>query len=99
MKFVMYESAAEAAGAGPGLLTPRGVVPVGDMVAADSPQEALENLIDAYEELRPRLESLATAGRPIALADVRLLAPVPLPGKILCSTAVFTTPAAAEPQQ
>lgn len=99
MKFVVYETTANAAEPILGLLTSRGVVPVGDVVAGDSAQEALEHLIDGYEEFRPRLESLGAEASPTALNSLRLLAPVPMPGKILCTTAVYTNAAAAERQQ
>jgi 2-keto-4-pentenoate hydratase/2-oxohepta-3-ene-1,7-dioic acid hydratase in catechol pathway len=99
VKFVFYSAAANAAEPVLGLLTSRGVVPVGDVVAGDSPQAALEHLIDGYAEFRPRLESLGVEGSPTAMDGLRLLAPVPGPGKILCTTAVYTSPAAAERQQ
>jgi 2-keto-4-pentenoate hydratase/2-oxohepta-3-ene-1,7-dioic acid hydratase in catechol pathway len=72
-----------------GLLAPGGVVPLGDLVAGDSPQAALEQLIDTFEALRPRLNELATQGTAMALDAVHLLPPVPRLGKVLCTTAVY----------
>jgi 2-keto-4-pentenoate hydratase/2-oxohepta-3-ene-1,7-dioic acid hydratase in catechol pathway len=99
MKLVVYETTANSAEPVLGLLTSRGVVAVGEVVAGDSPQAALEHLIDRYSELRLPLESLGTEGNPTPLNGVRLLAPVPRPGKILCTTAVYTNaPAGERPQ-
>jgi 2-keto-4-pentenoate hydratase/2-oxohepta-3-ene-1,7-dioic acid hydratase in catechol pathway len=97
VKFVVYGSA-NAAEPVLGLLTARGVVSVGDVVAGDSPQATLEHLIDGYTEFRLRLESLGAEGRPTPVHGLRLMAPVPAPGKILCTTAVYTR-AAVEKQQ
>ena len=85
MKLVLFE-----AGASPswGLLTDHGVVGLGDVATGDSPQSALATLIDNFDAVRPRLESLQ-AGNATPLESVRLLAPVPRPGKILCTTAVY----------
>jgi len=87
VKFVLFE-----AGAQPepvlGLLTVRGVVSLADIVSGESPQAALEKLIGEFDTLRPRLESLRS-GTAIPLQSVRLLPPVPRPGKILCTTAVY----------
>jgi len=85
VKLVLFD-----AGAGPswGLLTERGVVSLADSVIGDSPQAALEHLIDTFDAIRSRLELLPSASA-TPLERVRLLPPVPRPGKILCTTAVY----------
>jgi len=85
VKLVLFE-----AGASPswGLLTDHGVASLGDVATGHSPQSALATLIDNFDAVRPRLESLQ-ARNPTPLESVRLLAPVPRPGKILCTTAVY----------
>jgi 2-keto-4-pentenoate hydratase/2-oxohepta-3-ene-1,7-dioic acid hydratase in catechol pathway len=100
MKLVLYEMSSAPAGATLGVLTPRGVVPLVDVLGAGgSPQEALVQVIDTFDELRPRLESLAADGSPQPLNRLRLLAPVPRPGKIVLTTAVYAGGASIERQQ
>jgi 2-keto-4-pentenoate hydratase/2-oxohepta-3-ene-1,7-dioic acid hydratase in catechol pathway len=62
-------------------------------LAGDSPQEQLEHLIDNFAAVRPRQDGAISA------SEVRLLPPVPWPGKIVCTTAVYASGAAAERQQ
>jgi 2-keto-4-pentenoate hydratase/2-oxohepta-3-ene-1,7-dioic acid hydratase in catechol pathway len=68
----------------PGLLTDGGVVGLGDVASS------MEDVIDHFDDLRSPLERLAREATP--LGDVRLLAPVPRPGKILCSTGGYGEP-------
>jgi 2-keto-4-pentenoate hydratase/2-oxohepta-3-ene-1,7-dioic acid hydratase in catechol pathway len=98
VRFVVYQTPPDAA-ATLGVLRPRGVIPLGGVVSAGSPQDALQQLIDHFDDLRPRLEALAGEGRAIPTGEVQLRAPVPWPGKILCSTAVYAPGAAAQRQQ
>jgi len=98
MQFVVYEAAA-AAGPTLGLLSARGVLALDGLVAADAPQDAVEHLIDHFDELRPRLAALANEANATPVAEVRLRAPLPWPGKIVCSTAVYAPGAAAQRQQ
>ncbi len=81
MKIVVFESAGTIE---PGVLVGDGVVGIGELLAPTcSPQDAIERLIDDFESLRdPIAEALGTRD-PVLLSDVRLLAPVPRPGKIL----------------
>ena len=86
MKLVLYENPAGAP-VRPGVLREEGVVDVGEATAglhSHSPQHLMEQIIDHFEALRPQLERLAAGGRPLPLAAVRLRAPLPRPGKILC---------------
>jgi 2-keto-4-pentenoate hydratase/2-oxohepta-3-ene-1,7-dioic acid hydratase in catechol pathway len=68
-----------------GIWTERGVVPLDKQ--ATSPQAEMNVLIDWFAELRPVLERRATHAQALPLDEVQLLAPLPRPGKILCSTA------------
>ena len=87
MKLVVYEGAAREPE--PGLLTAHGVISVADVApAARTPQLTMQAVIDNFEELRPRLARLASTSDALPLERVRLLAPLPRPGKILCSTSV-----------
>ena len=54
-----------------------------------TPQVTLENIISNWQFLRPRLERLAERGRVIPMSQVRLRAPVPRPGKVLCGRGNF----------
>ncbi|HTV44308.1 MAG TPA: fumarylacetoacetate hydrolase family protein [Stellaceae bacterium] len=89
MKLVMFE----AGGAGepaPGLLTERGVISLAGVVERGyAPQVTMQNLIDGFDRLRPQLEKLAAEGEVQPLASVRLRAPLPRPGKILCCIANY----------
>jgi 2-keto-4-pentenoate hydratase/2-oxohepta-3-ene-1,7-dioic acid hydratase in catechol pathway len=75
MRLVTFEAADGSAT--PGVLTEEGAISLSDLAAS------MEEVIDRFDELRPSIERLA-AGTP--LENVRLLAPLPRPGKILCAT-------------
>ncbi len=47
------------------------------------PQILLEEIIGNWDRLRPRLEQLSTSGTVVPMAQVRLRAPVPRPGKVI----------------
>lgn len=53
------------------------------------PQLVLETLIGRFDALRPSLEKAAASGKTIPLSQVRLRAPVPRPGKVLCGQRNF----------
>jgi len=80
MKLVLFTQADGPAHAG--ILTDQGVIDASS-VARDgpTPQQTMTALIDQFDTLRPALEALT--GPAIPLADVRLLAPLPRPGKIV----------------
>ncbi len=89
MKLVMFEASAHSEPA-PGLLTGRGVVSLAGVVErGHTPQSTMQNLIDGFERLRPALERLAAEGEALPLDRVRLRAPLPRPGKILCCIANY----------
>lgn len=74
----------------PGLWTERGIVDVSSVVAAGhTPQLTMQNFIDQFEQLKPALERLQASAPAIAPEHVRLLPPLPRPGKILCCIANY----------
>jgi 2-keto-4-pentenoate hydratase/2-oxohepta-3-ene-1,7-dioic acid hydratase in catechol pathway len=74
----------------PGLLTGRGIVNIADLVEkGPTPQSTMQYLIDGFEALRPSLAHRATVGEALPLEAVRLRAPLPRPGKILCCIANY----------
>src|SRR5712691_1571487 len=89
MKLVLFQ----AGGQGdplPGLLTERGVVDIAGAVAKGyTPQLTMQGIIDGFDRLRPALEKLAAEGEARPLDTVRLRAPLPRPGKILCCIANY----------
>ena len=89
MRLVLFE----AVGHGdpvPGLLTERGVVDISGAVAKGyTPQLTMQGIIDDFERLRPALEKLMAEGKARPLDSVRLRAPLPRPGKILCCIANY----------
>lgn len=97
MRFALIEDAATTTYS---LLTGDGAVPLTGALDPpfDSPQAELEYLIDSFDVLRPRLEELAASRPAIPLTQVRLLPPVPRPGKILITTATYGVPPDPPPQ-
>jgi 2-keto-4-pentenoate hydratase/2-oxohepta-3-ene-1,7-dioic acid hydratase in catechol pathway len=89
MKLVLFQTS-EREEPAPGLLTERGVVGLADTIErAHAPQSTMQGLIDGFERFRPALERLAAEGEARPLASVRLRAPLPRPGKILCCIANY----------
>jgi 2-keto-4-pentenoate hydratase/2-oxohepta-3-ene-1,7-dioic acid hydratase in catechol pathway len=89
MKLVLFQSSDRGEPV-PGLLTGRGVVNAADLVEnGPTPQSTMQNLIDGFDTLRPSLERRATEGEAVPLEAVRLRAPLPRPGKILCCIANY----------
>ena len=89
MKLVLFEAAGRSEVV-PGLLTERGVVSIADAVSSrPTPQATMVGIIDEFERRRPALERLASEGRALPLADVRLRPPLPRPGKILACIANY----------
>jgi 2-keto-4-pentenoate hydratase/2-oxohepta-3-ene-1,7-dioic acid hydratase in catechol pathway len=83
MKLVLFSG--DDARAVPGALVAGGVVDFGSAVPpSDVPHLTMQRLIDHFPELRPELEALIGTAPVIPLDRVRLLAPLPRPGKILC---------------
>jgi len=89
MKLVLFETS-ERREAAPGLLTERGVVSLaGTVQHGHTPQLAMQGLIDGFDRLRRTLERLEAEGEALPLTSVRLRAPLPRPGKILCCIANY----------
>ena len=83
MKLCLFLSHGEGTA---GIVTDRGVVDASPVVRkGHTPQLTMQGLIDGYEGLKPALEKLAKEGNAVPLDTVRLLAPLPRPGKILAS--------------
>jgi len=89
MKLVLFQ-ASEQDKQLPGLLTERGVVDISGIVERDhTPQLTMQRSIDRFDDLRPTLERQAAQGEALPLSSVRLRAPLPRPGKILCCIANY----------
>jgi 2-keto-4-pentenoate hydratase/2-oxohepta-3-ene-1,7-dioic acid hydratase in catechol pathway len=63
-----------------------------------SPQATMEGLIDGFESLRPRLARLQGDGPAIPESQIKLLAPLPRPGKIVNCIANYWEHAQREPR-
>ena len=89
MKLVLFQSAANGEIL-PGLMTDRGVVDIsGAVKKGHTPQLTMQGIIDGFDRLKPALEKLAAEGKAVPAAQVRLKAPLPRPGKILCCIANY----------
>jgi 2-keto-4-pentenoate hydratase/2-oxohepta-3-ene-1,7-dioic acid hydratase in catechol pathway len=89
MRLVLFEAAGQGEPV-PGLLTERGVVDISGAAAkAYTPQLTMQGIIDGFDRLRPTLAKLAAEGEARPLESVRLRAPLPRPGKILCCIANY----------
>jgi 2-keto-4-pentenoate hydratase/2-oxohepta-3-ene-1,7-dioic acid hydratase in catechol pathway len=89
MRLVLFQTS-ERDDPKPGLLTGRGVISLADTVERrHTPQLTMQGLIDGFDRLGPVLERLAARGEALPLASVRLCAPLPRPGKILCCIANY----------
>ncbi len=89
MKLVLFTSVANA-DPRPGIMNSRGVVDISGVVPASyTPQMTMQGLIDQFDLLRPALLELDESGAAQALETVRLLPPLPRPGKILCCIANY----------
>ncbi len=88
MKLVLFAPAGSPAGAVP---VP-GVLLDGDSAVADispvvstgyTPQLTMQGIIDGYDGLKPKIEALLAAAPRLPLAQVKLHAPLPRPGKLI----------------
>jgi 2-keto-4-pentenoate hydratase/2-oxohepta-3-ene-1,7-dioic acid hydratase in catechol pathway len=88
MKFVLFTRGGSSPPTA-GVLTDRGVVPLtgyADLLA----------IIDRFDDIRANIEDEMAQAAPVAASEVRLLPPLPRPGKILCSTATYSASRPAE---
>lgn len=97
MKFVLYRARGEIQ---PGLLVDDdGVVGIGHFFEdSASPQDAIECLIDNYEELKGPFERAVTPSAVVPLAEVELLPPIPRPRKVLGCIGNYWEHAQREPR-
>ncbi len=65
-------------------------------VSHHSPQELMNMLIEGFGDLQADIESAADGGDGVSLADVRLRAPLPRPGQLLCLAGNYIEPASPE---
>lgn len=61
----------------PGILANRGVIDASSLVAPLGGHDGMRTIIQRFEELKPRLETLAGEGAAVPLESVQLKAPVP----------------------
>ena len=98
MKLVLFETAGASTPC-PGLLTDRGVVDISGAVEAGyTPQAMMQGIIDGFDRLRPALGKMADSGEAQPVETVRLLPPLPRPGKILCCIGNYWEHAQREPR-
>jgi 2-keto-4-pentenoate hydratase/2-oxohepta-3-ene-1,7-dioic acid hydratase in catechol pathway len=89
MKLVLFETVGSP-GPKPGILTERGVVDISAAVPRGyTPQLTMQGIIDGFEHMRPDLEHIAAWSVALPLDTLRLRAPLPRPGKILCCIANY----------
>jgi 2-keto-4-pentenoate hydratase/2-oxohepta-3-ene-1,7-dioic acid hydratase in catechol pathway len=95
VKFVLFERP----GFRPtyGLGTGDRIVPLDDALPGETPQDQLRQLIEDLDALRPRLDALTRSEPSIGFGEVRLLPPVPSPGKIVLTTATYEPSAQMPP--
>ena len=75
------------------------IVDVGSAVEGlsyHSPQELINMLIEDFSDLQAEVESAAAGGDGVSLTDVRLRAPLPRPGQLLCLAGNYIEPASPE---
>jgi len=84
----------------PGLLTERGVIDISEVVeSCYTPQLTMQGIINDFESLRHNLERLAEKGKATSLDAVRLLPPLPRPGKILACIGNYWEHQQREPRE
>jgi 2-keto-4-pentenoate hydratase/2-oxohepta-3-ene-1,7-dioic acid hydratase in catechol pathway len=86
VKLVLFS---HAGGTRAGALTDNGVVPLAGHMS-------LESLIAQFASERADLERQVAQTPPLPIGEVRLLPPLPRPGKILCSTNAYTANSSEE---
>jgi 2-keto-4-pentenoate hydratase/2-oxohepta-3-ene-1,7-dioic acid hydratase in catechol pathway len=72
------------------------VAAVGPELAAHSPQELIQMLIDRWAEFGPGLGQAAARQEGLALAGVKLRPPVPRPGQLVCLAGNYLEPGRPE---
>ncbi|MBI2873096.1 MAG: fumarylacetoacetate hydrolase family protein [Chloroflexi bacterium] len=85
-----------------GVLKDGGVVDVMNAVKdvpAHTPQTLMAGVIEAFPRLRPRLEEAAAKGAVKPLGRVRLRAPLPRPGKLVCAAVNYMEFGTRQPEE
>src|SRR5690606_21209799 len=67
-------------------------------LAAATPQQMMQEVIDEFEDLQPVLMEVADSVLPLPLDVVRIRPPLPRPGKILCCIGNYWEHAQREPR-
>lgn len=82
-----------------GVITGERVTDVTDLVGGPAlrPQDRLLELIERWSEIAPALRHATSRGAGVALTGVRLLAPVPRPGQLVCMAGNYREPGRPEP--
>ena len=86
MKLALYEGPGAGRGIRPGVITDDGIIDVSSAtarLAAHSPQELMEQIIDNFDDLHPEFQKLVSRSMPVPLDIVRLRPPLPRPSKIM----------------
>src|SRR5947209_7786226 len=84
MKFVLFQKS-QSDHPLPGLLTERGIIDAsGVLPASAAPQATMQAIIDSYQQRKPDFQELAASAAATPLEAVKILSPLPRPGKILC---------------
>jgi 2-keto-4-pentenoate hydratase/2-oxohepta-3-ene-1,7-dioic acid hydratase in catechol pathway len=74
----------------PGLIKGDNVVDISSHVPLGrSGQETIVNIIDGWDGLKPKLETYLASQTGVPISSVKLRAPVPKPGKIMCMAANY----------
>jgi 2-keto-4-pentenoate hydratase/2-oxohepta-3-ene-1,7-dioic acid hydratase in catechol pathway len=99
MRLVLFQATANSE-VQPGLMTDRGIVSTADAVKKGATaQQTMQNIIDGFDGLRPKLEDLAKNGKAVPVESVQLRPPLPRPGKVLACIANYWEHAQREPRK
>jgi 2-keto-4-pentenoate hydratase/2-oxohepta-3-ene-1,7-dioic acid hydratase in catechol pathway len=84
----------------PGILANQGVIDISEAVESSyTPQLTMEGIIDNFEEIHHLIKKLAETRETIPLDKVRLLPPLPRPGKILACIGNYWEHQQREPRE
>jgi 2-keto-4-pentenoate hydratase/2-oxohepta-3-ene-1,7-dioic acid hydratase in catechol pathway len=98
MKLVLFKKNTEIR-VQAGLLVDGGVIPFGELEPlSNDPQHLMTKIIDHFEDLKPALNSLIGDREPLPLESLKLLSPLPRPGKIVNCIANYWEHAQRDPR-
>ncbi len=78
-----------------GVITGNEIVDISDAlsdISSHTPQELIQMVIEDFDNLRPIMKDAAENGNSIALDNVRLKAPLPRPGQLVCLAGNYIEP-------